>query len=477
MSNKFKDLIEGSYQFPQEGFELDNNDNLLFYDVPIKDLIDKYGTPFKLYYLPKVSDQIDQARDFFSRAFSEHSYGGSYHYCYCTKSSHFSYVIKKVLSSEVHLETSSAFDINIIKALYQSGEVNTSLKVIHNGYKNHNYLLKIIELSTLGFSNLVLVLDSIEELTRLKQILKHRKIDTIKIGIRVAIDEAPQSPYYTSRLGIRASKILDFYRDEIHGDSRFSFEMLHFYIDTGIQDNLYYWDEFQKMLSLYVSLKRLSTSLHCFNIGGGLPIRNQLRFDYDYGHIISEIVRKIKLTCEEAKIGHPDIYSEFGRYSVGESGAIIFEVLEQKKQNEKEIWYIIDNSLMNTLPDSWSIKEKFVLLPINKWQNDYTRVNIGGMSCDHSDFYNSEQLNQQILLPQYCQDETEPLYLGFFHTGAYQDAISGYGGIKHCLIPAPRIIVLDHDEEGRLTDRLYRDEQSPDEMLSLLGYNESDGEL
>ena len=40
--------------------------------------------------------------------------------------------------------------------------------------------------------------------------------------------------------------------------------------------------------------------------------------------------------------------------------------------------------------------------------------------------------------------EGEPLYVGFFHTGAYQDQISGYGGIKHCLIPSPKHIIVGH---------------------------------
>jgi len=135
------------------------------------------------------------------------------------------------------------------------------------------------------------------------------------------------------------------------------------------------------------------------------------------------------------------------------------------------LWYIIDNSLMNTIPDAWSIFEKFILLPINKWNNEYTRVNIGGISCDHSDYYNSEDLNQQILLPKYSPREKEPLYLGFFHTGAYQDSISGYGGIKHCLIPSPQHVIIDRDETGNFVDYVYRTEQTVDDMFKILGYS------
>ena len=79
---------------------------------------------------------------------------------------------------------------------------------------------------------------------------------------------------------------------------------------------------------------------------------------------------------------------------------------------------MIDNSLMNTIPDSWGIGERFILLPINKWNNEYRRVNIGGLSCDNSDYYNSEAQQGQVYLPSYSTNDPEKLYLGFFHTGA-----------------------------------------------------------
>ena len=75
-----------------------------------------------------------------------------------------------------------------------------------------------------------------------------------------------------------------------------------------------------------------------------------------------------------------------------------------------------------------------------------------------------------MFLPKFTDVDKEPLYVGFFHTGAYQDSISGYGGIKHCLIPAPKLIVIDRDETGNFVDYVYRNEQTVDDMLSILGY-------
>jgi arginine decarboxylase len=150
--------------------------------------------------------------------------------------------------------------------------------------------------------------------------------------------------------------------------------MLHFFVDTGIKDTIYYWGEFKKVLKVYCELKKICPELHAIDIGGGLPIRNSLGFDYDYSYMINEIVKQIKIACTDEGIPEPDIYSEFGKYTVGESGATVFSVTGQKQQNDSELWYMIDNSLMNTLPDSWGIAERFILLPINKWYNDFNNL-------------------------------------------------------------------------------------------------------
>ena len=57
MKNQYKDLIEQTFYFPQEGFEMIDN-CLHFNGIPLMDIIEQYGTPLKLTYLPKISDQI-----------------------------------------------------------------------------------------------------------------------------------------------------------------------------------------------------------------------------------------------------------------------------------------------------------------------------------------------------------------------------------------------------------------------------------
>ncbi len=466
MKNTYFNLIDQSYYFPQDGFDL-NDDYLMFNGISLKYLIEKYGTPFRLMYLPKIGDQIKKARNLFNRAIKANNYQGTYNYCYVTKCSHFHHVVSAALKQKVNLETSSAFDIDLIRRLHKKGELKKDILIIHNGYKTDEYINKILQLQEDGFSNSIIILDSPTEIDRVQSLLKGRTID---IGIRMAIDEEPQSSYYTSRLGIRHTELLKLYNEKLKDNKSFNVKMLHFFVDSGIKDSLYYWGEFQKGVKLYTELKKICPSLDSLNLGGGFPIRNHLGFEYDYEYMIREIVRSIKEYCTEGGVPDPHIFTEFGKYTVGEAGATIFKVIEQKQQNDTERWYIVDNSLMNTIPDAWSINEKFILLPVNKWNKEYVRANIGGISCDHSDYYNSEDFNQQILLPKVEDGDKEPLYIGFFHTGAYQDAISGYGGIKHCLIPAPKIVVVDKDKKGNFIDFVYRNEQTVDEMMSILGY-------
>ncbi|MCF8297182.1 MAG: arginine decarboxylase [Saprospiraceae bacterium] len=467
MKNTYFDLIEQSYYFPQEGFDL-RDKYLTFHGVSLKYLIEKHGTPFRFIYLPKIGDQIKKARNLFNRAIKNNAYKGKYFNCYCTKCNHFHHVISEALKHNVNLETSSAFDIDLILNLHKEKKIDKKRTILHNGYKTEDYISKIFLLQDAGFENSIIILDSTSELARLEKLSPKKKI---KIGLRMAVNEEAQSAYYTSRLGIRHTEMVNFFNDSIKDNDRVELKMLHFFVDSGIKDTLYYWGEFQKALKLYIDLKKECGSLDSFNLGGGFPIRNHLGFEYNYEYMINEIIANIKDACTKENINDPDIYTEFGKYTVGESGAIIFKVLEHKKQNDTESWYIINNSLMNTIPDAWSIHEKFILLPINKWDNEYHRANIGGISCDHSDYYNSEDLNQEILLPKYADDDEEPLYLGFFHTGAYQDAISGYGGIKHCLIPSPKHVIIDRDEKGNFIDYVYREEQSSEQMFKILGYN------
>ncbi len=457
------DLIDQTFYFPTKEFSVENNE-LFFNSVPLMDIINKYGTPIKLTYLPKISENIQNSKQYFKNALQKFKYQGKYYYCYCTKSSHFQFIMEEALKNNIHIETSSGYDLYIINKLYETKKIDKDIFIICNGYKRELYTKKITELINAGFINCMPVLDNMDELERYEQAVN----TDYNLGIRVAADEEPNFAFYTSRLGIRYNDVLNFYKDKIAPSKHGKLKMLHFFINTGIKDTAYYWSELSRFVYKYCELKKVCPELDCIDIGGGFPIKTSLHFEYDYQYIVDQIVENIQWICDKNDVPVPNIFTEFGSYTVGESGAVIYSVLGQKLQNDKELWYMIDGSFITHLPDVWGLNQKYIMLAINKWNKNFHRVNMGGLTCDSMDYYNSEAHIAEVFLPKI--EKNEKLYLGFFHTGAYQDTLGGYGGIQHCLIPAPKQVIINKEPDGKITSRLFSAEQESDSMMKILGY-------
>ena len=110
MNNSYLELVNQTFNFPQQDFNL-KDDYLQYNDVDVKALIDKYGTPLKFTYLPKIGQQISKAKKMFAHAFKKHKYEGQYFYCYCTKSSHFSFIVEE---TSTEISTFTSFRLHVL---------------------------------------------------------------------------------------------------------------------------------------------------------------------------------------------------------------------------------------------------------------------------------------------------------------------------------------------------------------------------
>ena len=228
MKNRYVDLIEQTFDFPQEEFYVEE-DQLHWHDIPLMELIKQYGTPLKVTYLPKISENIQRAKRMFNVAMAKVDYQGSYHFCYCTKSSHFQFVMEEALKNHIHLETSSAFDINLIEALEEEGKITKDQFIVCNGYKRAQYLENIARLINEGWTNVIPVMDNKEELPMLIDQI-HKGTGPLKIGIRIAAEEEPKFEFYTSRLGISYKDVLPMYKNYLMDQENVELKMLHFFI-------------------------------------------------------------------------------------------------------------------------------------------------------------------------------------------------------------------------------------------------------
>lgn len=462
MKNRYIDLIEQTFDWPVFDLNLDG-DELMVYGIKISEIVEKYGSPLKVFYLPKIREQVETARRLFNTSMRKLNYNAEYIFCYCTKSSHFSFVLDQVLDKKGHLETSSAFDMYLVKSLFDTNKIGKDRYILCNGYKVEEYKEKIAEFLNSGFSNVVPILDNMDEINYYNEHVN----EPFTLGLRIAAEEEPNFSFYTSRLGIRYKDLKSFYLQKIRPNKKAQLKMLHFFINTGIRDTAYYWNELNKCIQVYCDLWEVCETLDSLDIGGGFPVANSLNFEFDYEYMVYEILSVIKARCEDRGVPVPNIFTEFGSYTVAESAFNIFTVLGEKDQNDAEKWYMVNGSFINAMPDVWAIDQRYILLAANAWKNEYQRVNLGGLTCDSMDYYNSEAHLNQIFLPRI--DNKKDLHLIFLNTGAYQESLSGYGGIKHCLIPAPKILLID-EVDGKKEFKVFKGAQRPEGMLDILGY-------
>ena len=132
-------------------------------------LVEEYGAPLKFTYLPKISQNIKSAKRWFNKAIKNNDYKGKYNYCYCTKSSHFKHVLNEALKNDIHIETSSAFDIDIVENLKAEGKINDDTYVICNGFKRQQYITNIARLINNGHKNCIPIIDNYEEIEFLSE--------------------------------------------------------------------------------------------------------------------------------------------------------------------------------------------------------------------------------------------------------------------------------------------------------------------
>jgi arginine decarboxylase len=460
MSESYSEHISSIYKLNNSEYKTEG-EALAFNNMNLHELIKKEGSPLKLFYLPKISSNITNCNEWFIDAIKNNSYKGKHHYSYCTKSNHFLPVIEKALSSGAHLEISSSFDFKIIDELIKRNKVVPSTFILCNGFKTLSYIDSICKKVNQGYTNTLAIVDNLDEAKHLSKGISK----SINIGIRLSTEESSHHSLHTSRFGI-AEKEFNLFNEQLHKYKNMRFVMLHFFINSGITDSSYYWSELEKKISFYCKIKPLCPDLKYINIGGGLKTFSSLNNGYSHKEIIEKIVAIISKVCRKNKTDAPDIFTEFGNYTVSNCACALYSVIGKKKQENDLKCLMINSSFITSLPDIWAIDKGFQVLAINNLDLPYEEVYLGGLSCDGDDFYDSNKNNGRIYMP--VLEKAKDLHLAFFNTGAYQEALGGFGGLQHCLIPSPKYIFADKNENNDVVYKIFKKEQNSDQVLALI---------
>jgi arginine decarboxylase len=449
------------------------NGRLFFEDLDLAQLFFGDGTdqglgqtlpaPLELVYLPKIRQKIREMQQVFAEVIAATGYPGRFHYAYTSKANVAEEVVRTAVGTGVHYEITSGIDTAIVRLLMKQGHLNPNVWVICNGFKSQGsfYSKEIISLQR-DRGHMLPVLEDLSELQPL--------IDSglrFEVGLRQktyghhhSFEEMESN---NSRFGMTTAEIWQA-AEAIAATPALQLTLYHAMVGSQITDAQDFVARLIPAMHIYAQLRQKFPTLHVFDFGGGMPAPMTLDFNFDYHDFARRLLTTLQTVCAQYNVPAPDVLAEFGRYSVTEHGAHIFKVEIVKDNGSKCPWYIINGSIMSSLPDTWALGEHFIVLPINHLDRPFRQVQLGGITCDSDDVYPPKTSESPLYLPV----ETNNLLIGFFSIGAYQEMLGGAGGSKHCLLPEADELIVDQSH-GRYTFH-HIPGQNATRVLTNLGY-------
>jgi len=472
---ELKQFIQNKYKLGDKlnSYLSVKGDNLYYKNINLMSLANKYSTPLEVAYTDMINEKVMSLKKIYRDAIKKYNYPGKFHYAYATKANYYSEVVSTAMNHIDYIETSSSYDLDIIKNLFDRGIFSKKIPIICNGFKYGRYFKRIKEFKKQEF-NIIPILENAEEVEAFLKI-KNLKFD---VGFRLSIDEDVARSFegdkrlsseVDTRFGLDFPEIKK-YADLIAESKNLQFKVLHFHIGgTIINIDKYIKFVSNVFESRYCQLKKKHPELSFFDIGGGLPAQYSLDFDFDYERLANLLIKNIKRIARKHDITPPDIIGENGRYTVNDHGFSLFKIALTKPTKRKNtFWYLINSSLMNFLPDSWALGQEFIILPLNGWEKDYAKAKLGGVTCDPDDTYYKSDKDNLLYMPKI--EPGEDLYVGIFGVGAYQEIISGVGGVHHCLLPEGNELII-YKKKGKLVFDQITKLQTARKILNMLDYH------
>jgi arginine decarboxylase len=421
-------------------------------------------SPLEIIYLPKIREKIATLREVFARAIKETGYAGRFYYSYASKANAAEEVVRTALKAGVHYEISSTIDVEIVRLMKAANNLTVDKMVICNGFKptGTHYAGTILRLRR-DHEHTIPVVEDLSELPGLIQ-----SNLPFEVGLRqksyghhrnlADMDDA------NSRFGMRTEDIMRA-AEFIAKASNLRLVLYHAMVGSQMLEVEEFLAYLRPAMEIYARLRKDHHSLRIFDFGGGIPVPMTLNFSFDYDNMARSLLRMLQEVCSQYDVPVPDVMGEMGRYTVSEHGAHLFKVQTVKENGSQLPWYIIDGSIMSSLPDVWALAEHFIVLPLNHLDKPFRRVQLGGLTCDSDDIYPPKSSQSPLYLPV----ETKDLFIGFFSIGAYQEMLGGVGGSKHCVIPEADELIIDRDEKGGYRFQVLPG-QDPGKVLKNLGY-------
>ena len=478
--------------YPQPGlwqqFSFNDRGDLLYRNRRVLDWVEQYDAPLSVIDADWVRCRTRELHDHLQRARLETRYLADTEIYYAAKARMHAGVVLPAYQAGALGETSSVRDLLNLELLWRNKLLPRNFSVISNGFKLpperlidktsrrgsafvDDYASTIMRLHNRGLP-VVPVLDSMDEVAWFGEYAPRKGMD---VGVRLAFGKATtleEIDYAASGFGLTVTQARKALK-QLAAHPRLTPRMLHAMVGAAETMPVETQAEGARLAArLYFEFKRIAPTLEELNFGGGLP---PLGDDYDHQALFTQIMRAVK--DEARRAGFPDdalpiLAWEPGSLIAAESTFNILPVLAVKTQgligSAPLLFGVVDGSFIESTIDGLLLGHDFPVLPANLGQHRAYPMWLRGVTCDSMDVWPPSTVKARDWLRLPVPHPNEKLYVVVAHVGAYQESLTGKGGVNHCAVKEPTEIVLDGEREV-----LLQVNPSAKDQTEILGYTRS----
>lgn len=440
-----EDVNTGHFDVTQEGTLLVREGN---YQYNIHDIVKKYGTSTEIFFPTIIENRVRDLIETFNAYIKISGYKGKFYYHYPMKVNQNKEFVLPAVAEGANLDVASANELFLVKRMIEQDRFNNKIRVICNGPKTDRYISLVEELRGKGLT----VIPIIEDRVELERMQKFNGPVGIRVDLNVDVKSHWDKKF--NRFGFTEEEVIEL------GKIR-NLQVLHYHISSQVEHMTSLVQLVKRSVDIYAKMREKNPGLDTIDIGGGagVPYDKKKRF-YTAKSLISQIVKVAKKQSDKLGVRHPNLIAEWGRYVAAPAQITIYKVISEKQAYNKggNSWYVIDGSFMNDLLDTWALKQRWHVVPVNNMNaTKMQRVWLAGSSCDSDDKYTDG--GGYILLPKLS--DGEDLYVAILDTGAYQDALASH----HCLLSSPTKLIAQNGEI-----KVARKRETPEEVGKQFGW-------
>ncbi len=442
----------GMEEFNTGAFEISKDGELVAregnYQYNIYDIVKKYGSPTEIFFPTVIEHRARDLIETFNAYIKILGYKGRYHYHYPMKVNQNREFVLPAVAEGANLDIASANELYLVKRMLEQEKFHSKMRVICNGPKTARYMELIEELNGKG----LIVIPIIEDRVELERMQKFKGPVGIRVDININVKGHWNKKF--NRFGFTETELLEL------GKIR-NLTVLHYNISSQTEQINGFIEPLKRALQLFAKMKTKNPGLDTIDMGGGAGVPyNKYKKFYSAKNLIQKIIKTAKVQSDALGIKHPNLITEWGRYVMAPAQITIYRVTAEKLVQNKGgyKWYIVDGSFMNDLTDTWALKQKWHVIPVNGLAHPkLEKVWFAGSSCDSDDKYTHGGL--YVSVPK-LSDHDE-LYVAFLDTGAYQDSLSSH----HCLLSSPLKLMAANGEV-----KVVRKRETPEEVGKQFGW-------